>query len=95
MHERCAVCRLRFEREQGYFLGAIYINYGVTVVLALLGSLALEYWTQPSLTQELVLWVGFGTAFPVLFFRYARGLWLNFDYIFDPSEAAALEQRRS
>jgi uncharacterized protein (DUF983 family) len=95
MHERCAVCRLRFEREQGYFLGAIYINYGVTVVLALLGSCALEYWTQPSLTQELVLWVGFGTAFPVLFFRYARGLWLGFDYIFDPSEAAALEQRRS
>jgi uncharacterized protein (DUF983 family) len=95
MHERCAVCRLRFEREQGYFLGAIYINYGVTVVLALLGSFALEYWTQPSLTQELVLWVGFGTAFPVLFFRYARGLWLGFDDIFDPSEAAALEQRRS
>lgn len=95
MHERCAVCRLRFEREQGYFLGAIYINYGVTVVLAMLGSFALEYWTQPSLTQELVLWVGFGTAFPVLFFRYARELWLGFDYIFDPSEAAALEQRRS
>ena len=95
MHERCAGCGLRFEREQGYFLGAIYINYGVTVVLALLGSCALEYWTQPSLTQELVLWVGFGTAFPVLFFRYARGLWLGVDYIFDPSEAAALEQRRS
>ena len=39
MYERCAVCGLRFEREQGYFLGAMYINYGVTVVLALLGSL--------------------------------------------------------
>jgi hypothetical protein len=31
----------------------------------------------------------------VLFFRYARGLWLGCDDIFDPSEAAALEQRRS
>jgi uncharacterized protein (DUF983 family) len=95
MHERCAVCGLRFEREQGYFLGAIYINYGVTVVLALLGSFALEYWTQPSLTQELVLWIGFGTAFPVLFFPYSRGLWLGVDYLFDPGEAAASEQRRS
>jgi uncharacterized protein (DUF983 family) len=87
MYERCAVCGLRFEREQGYFLGAMYINYGVTVVLALLGSFALEYWTQPSLTHQLVLWVGFCTVFPVLFFRHSRGLWLGFDFIFDPEMA--------
>src|SRR5437899_13078388 len=67
MYERCAVCGLRFEREQGYFLGAMYINSGVTVVLALLASFVLEYWTRPSLTQQLVLWIGFGTVCPVLF----------------------------
>ena len=84
MHERCAVCQLRFEREQGYFLGAMYINYGVTVVLALIGSFALEYWVGPSLTQQLLLWIGFCSLFPVVFFRYSRGLWLAFDHIFDP-----------
>jgi uncharacterized protein (DUF983 family) len=93
MHERCAVCGLRFEREQGYFLGAMYINYGVTVVLALLGSFALEYWTRPSLTQHLVLWIGFCTVFPVLFFRHSRGMWLGFDFIFDPEMAAEPQQR--
>ncbi len=86
MHERCAVCQLRFEREQGYFLGAMYINYGVTVVLALIGSFALEWWTHPSLAQQLLLWIGFCALFPVLFFRYSRGLWLAFDHIFDPVE---------
>jgi uncharacterized protein (DUF983 family) len=86
MHERCAVCHLRFEREQGYFLGAMYINYGVTVILALIGSFALEYWSRPSLTQQLVLWIGFCSLFPVVFFRHSRGLWLAFDYIFDPAE---------
>jgi len=94
MHEWCAVCGLRFEREQGYFLGVMYINYGVTVVLALLGSFALEYWTQPSLTQQLVVWIVFCTVFPVLFFRYSRGVWLGFDYIFDASTAAEPEHRR-
>jgi uncharacterized protein (DUF983 family) len=94
MHERCAVCGLRFEREQGYFIGAMYINYGVTVILALLGSFALEAWAQPSLTQQLVLWVVFGTVFPVLFFRHSRGLWLGFDYIFDPGPAAEQEPRK-
>lgn len=91
MHERCAVCHLRFEREQGYFLGAIYINYGVTVVLALIGSFALEYWSRPSLTQQLVLWIGFCSLFPVVFFRHSRGLWLAFDYIFDPVADERLE----
>lgn len=86
MHERCAVCCLRFEREQGYFLGAMYINYGATVLLALIGSFALEHWSKPSLTQQLVLWSGFCSLFPVVFFRHSRGLWLAFDYIFDPVE---------
>ena len=58
----------------------------LTVVLALIGSFALEYWSRPSLTQQLVLWIGFCSLFPVVFFRYSRSLWLAFDYIFDPVE---------
>lgn len=91
MHEQCAACQLRFEREQGYFLGAMYINYGVTVVLTLLGSFALEWWQEVSLTQQLVLWITFGTLFPLVFFRHARGLWLGLDYCFDPEDEAELE----
>ncbi len=86
MYESCFVCQLRFEREQGYFLGAMYINYGVTVVLALIGSFVLEWWTTVSLAQQLLLWVGFGGLFPLLFFRYSRALWLAVDHIFDPVE---------
>ena len=32
MYERCPVCGLTFEREQGYFLGAMYISYGMGLV---------------------------------------------------------------
>lgn len=84
LHERCEVCRLRFEREQGYFLGAMYVNYGVTVVLALIGSFALEWWRPVSLTVQLGLWVAFCSLFPVFFFRYSRSLWLSLDYLCDP-----------
>ena len=31
MHERCRACGLKFEREDGYFLGAMYIGYGLGV----------------------------------------------------------------
>jgi len=94
MHERCALCGLRFEREQGYCLGAMDINDGVIVVLVLLGSFALESWTQPSLTPQPVLWIGLCTVFPWLFFRYACGVWLGCDVIVDPSTAEELENRR-
>jgi hypothetical protein len=33
MNERCPVCNLKFEREQGYFLGAMYISYGLALVM--------------------------------------------------------------
>ncbi len=38
MPEACSVCGLRFERAQGYFVGAIYVNYAVTVVLTTLAG---------------------------------------------------------
>src|SRR5436309_124222 len=34
MADACALCGLRFERVQGYFVGAIYINYAVTAGVA-------------------------------------------------------------
>lgn len=31
MKEECEVCKYRYEREPGYFLGAMYISYGLAV----------------------------------------------------------------
>ena len=35
MAEACAFCGLRYERAQGYWVGAIYVNYGITTLIAL------------------------------------------------------------
>jgi uncharacterized protein (DUF983 family) len=81
MHERCAACDLRFEREPGYFVGAIYINYAVTAAVALGGVLVLDAVVGLTLAQELTLAVGLAVLVPVLFFRYARSLWLALDHL--------------
>ena len=36
MHERCPVCDLKFDREPGYFLGAMYISYALGLVIVAL-----------------------------------------------------------
>src|SRR5579859_1714938 len=40
MYERCPACGLKFERGAGYFLGAMYISYGLGIgVIAVLSAL--------------------------------------------------------
>jgi uncharacterized protein (DUF983 family) len=84
MRAVCTICHLHFEREPGYFVGAIYINYGVTVVLALVGFQTFEIFFEPTLTQQLVLWIVFATLFPLFFYRYSKSLWLSMDCWINP-----------
>lgn len=86
MHAECPRCRLRFEREQGFFVGAIYLNYGATVVIAVPGFFILDYLTAITLFQQLLLWCAFALLFPLFFFRYSRSLWLSLVYMFIPEE---------
>lgn len=84
MYENCEHCDLLYEREPGFFLGSIYANYGLTALAATM--------TYPIATFGLGYprnWVIFGivsfiVVFPVWFHRYARSLWLGFDYRVDP-----------
>ena len=39
MRDTCEVCGLKYEREPGYFVGAIYLNFAVTAVVCLGGAL--------------------------------------------------------
>jgi hypothetical protein len=86
MHPRCSVCGFVFEREQGYFVGAIYVNYAATSLLAIFGFLTLDHFTALSLPQQLWLWGIFAVLFPLFFFRYSRSLWLTLDCILSPSD---------
>jgi uncharacterized protein (DUF983 family) len=78
----CDLCGLRYERAQGYWVGAIYVNYGVTTVIALAGF----FLTYPAVPMgaQLVVWGSFVVLFPLWFFRYSRSLWLALESFFNP-----------
>ena len=82
MFTRCAVCELTFERESGYFIGAMYINYGATVLIAFSSYFLCEALTSIPFYVNFSVWALFSALFPVLFYRYSKSLWLNFDYMF-------------
>src|ERR671924_1445136 len=64
MNAVCAVCDLRFERAQGYWVGAIYVNYSVTTLIAVAGFFLL--WRRGlDPVGQLALWVPFVVVFPL------------------------------
>jgi uncharacterized protein (DUF983 family) len=84
MHERCPNCGLKFEREQGYFLGAMYISYGLALItIAVLGLLL---WASTSWSlQKNTLWaiLLFLPLAPTLTL-FSRVLWIYLDQAIDP-----------
>ena len=84
LRPRCPACWLRFEREQGYYLGAIYLNYGLTVAAVGTEALLLATLTDLGLGAQIGIAVAASIAAPLVFFRWSKGLWLAFDHLLDP-----------
>ena len=84
MNERCSNCGLEFEREPGYFTGAMYGSYTLAIMTTLpfwVTMLALNYSFVAIMAVTLsVLVIGMP-----LFFHYSRVLWLHWDYHFNPA----------
>ena len=84
MHERCPVCDMKFEREQGYFLGAMYISFAIAVVAICLFAAA--FWLIAHVSVEkaalwgALLFLPFVPAVTL----FSRVLWIYLDRAVDP-----------
>ena len=86
MHECCPVCGLKFEREPGYFLGAMYISYGLALITIV--AIALLLWAcTPWSMQKITVWaiLLFLPLAPVLTL-FSRVLWIYLDRTIDPEK---------
>jgi hypothetical protein len=85
MNELCPVCAFRFERETGYWTGAMVASYAIGVPL--LAAMVLLVWLLTRWDVVFVL-----LAADVLFvvvapfvWRYSRIAWLHLDWLLDPA----------
>jgi len=87
MYSKCAECGLSFFPEQGYYLGAMIINYIVTtavVVGLFLLSLLFPDVTRLTTNQKITLWIGFAVLLSLALMRHAYSFWLGLDFWVTP-----------
>jgi uncharacterized protein (DUF983 family) len=80
----CADCGAVFQREEGFFVGAIMINV-VTTEAAVMAAAGLWLLSASGGGGSVLLTLLFAVAllFPVAFYHHAWSLWLAVDHLFE------------
>ncbi len=86
MCERCSICDLKFEREPGYFLGAMYFSFAMGVLI--MAPIAVSLWalTGWGITKVIICSVVLFLPFAPTITLFARVLWIYLDQTVDPEE---------
>jgi len=88
MHEKCTVCQQPFELETGFYFGAGYVSYALSVALSVATLVAWAVFIGLSIHDNRWLyWLAFNAVVlicmqPVLM-RMARSVWLSFFVKYD------------
>ena len=85
---RCPTCDLRFQKEEGGFLGAMVLNYTVAIVFWLIVmavGIALTIPVVP-VAPLLVASIGVLTAVPLWFYPRSKAIWAAIEFLVERSE---------
>jgi uncharacterized protein (DUF983 family) len=75
MREYCPHCGVKFERESGEYVVAMYINILLTEALFIGGYIITNYVLDLSMWTQIAIWAPFNLLFPILFYPHSKGLW--------------------
>jgi uncharacterized protein (DUF983 family) len=95
-NERCENCDFLIQREDGFFLGAIAINYAAAAA-PLIVIFVLIFMNAISVPVALAIAIPWTIVVPILFYRTSKSLWLMLVYLFmlrdlPANRAAALKE---
>lgn len=87
MNNSCSECHLTYEREPGFFYGALYVSYALMSGIFIVWFLADLLWIHvEAVYLAIAVMLSMLLLFPVVY-RSARIVWLNFFVRFDKDYA--------
>jgi uncharacterized protein (DUF983 family) len=78
MNNRCPVCNEDFKREPGYYFGATYVSYGMTVAFGIALYIILAGIYNIDTISFLIIFSALLVILMPVFYRSARLVWINF-----------------
>jgi len=85
----CPRCGLKIERDEGFFLGSMSLNYGATVVGFIIPVVILACWRVIGYTAALIMAAVGAVVVPMVLYRSSRSWWLASYYLFLPHHLPA------
>ncbi|MCE3260809.1 MAG: hypothetical protein K0S12_2450 [Bacteroidetes bacterium] len=77
MKEKCEVCSESFTRETGFYYGAMYASYGLTVIFGIILFLILITLLQLNIWYFLISYSLSVLLLMPVFYRKSRLIWIN------------------
>jgi uncharacterized protein (DUF983 family) len=86
MRDRCPQCGYIFEREEGYWVGAVIMNFVFVEAWFALLFVTIVFATAPDIPWVPLLIVAIVTngILPVILYPYSKTLWMALDLHFHP-----------
>jgi len=88
MNVSCTCCGTRYEKEPGFFQGAMYVSYALTVGWFIITWAADSFIFKSETWQYLTFVISTIILFMPLTFRISRLLWMNFFIKFDKNKTS-------
>lgn len=85
MHHSCEHCHLAYEREPGFFFGAMYVSYALMAAIFITWFVSDLLWLHMSPAILTACAAGTMLALFPIVFRWSRSIWINFFVKHDPS----------
>ncbi len=85
-YERCPVCGFIFEREPGYYTGAIAANLILTELVLTIVAVPVAASRAVSLPVMIAMGVTLPILLPLLCYRPTKSIWMSFDHIVHPAD---------
>jgi uncharacterized protein (DUF983 family) len=95
MNDSCSVCGLHILRESGYYLGSMYVSYGLGVLTILPVAIYIGVIARWPLWIVFTIMVIQTLVSMLLFLRLSRATWLYFDEALDPQQDGYLREGHS
>ncbi len=79
MNDKCPVCNYKFERETGFFFGAMFVSYGLAVAQMIASLVVFWYFIDLSPLRVFAIVATIAVLLGTINFKLSRSIWI---YIF-------------